>query len=127
MFVVKCLDTFEEHAAHCRELTGFKYRNDLVRDVLFDIFRRAGISVKKKALVNFLTDSHEGRSTLRPADVLVYGWVGGKGHAWCSGLSPKLIQRRARPNVPVRQGRPNKSRSIQLRSTKTFNMCCFLR
>jgi hypothetical protein len=27
---------------------------------------------------NFLTDPQEGRSTLRPADVLVYGWIGGK-------------------------------------------------
>ncbi|MCI02441.1 auxilin-like protein, partial [Trifolium medium] len=30
------------------------------------------------ASVNFLTDPLEGRSTLRPADVLVYSWVGGK-------------------------------------------------
>jgi hypothetical protein len=40
-----CLDTFGEHATHCRELY------DLVRDVLFDIFRRADISVKKEAPV----------------------------------------------------------------------------
>ncbi|KAK2439585.1 hypothetical protein QL285_024234 [Trifolium repens] len=60
-----------------------------VRDVLFDIFRRAGIYVKKEAPVNFLTDPQEGRSTLRPADVLVYGWVGGK-HACVdlTGVSP---------------------------------------
>ncbi|MCI47293.1 LCR-like protein, partial [Trifolium medium] len=32
----------------------------------------AGISVKKDAPVNFLTDPQEGKSTLRPADVLVY-------------------------------------------------------
>ncbi|MCI36456.1 auxilin-like protein, partial [Trifolium medium] len=51
-----CLNTFGEHAAHCKELTGFKYRHDLVRDVLFYIFRRARISVKKEAPVNFLTD-----------------------------------------------------------------------
>ncbi|PNX59641.1 auxilin-like protein, partial [Trifolium pratense] len=61
-----CLDTFEDHAVHCRELPGFKYRHDLVRDVLFDIFRRAGISMKKEAPVNFLTDPQEARSTLRP-------------------------------------------------------------
>ena len=72
-----CLDSFGEHAVHCRELPGFKYRHDLVRDVLFDIFRRAGISVKKEAPVNFLTDPMEGRSTLRPADILVFGWIGG--------------------------------------------------
>ena len=40
-----CLDSFGEHAVHCRELPGFKYQHNLVRDVLFDIFRRAGISV----------------------------------------------------------------------------------
>jgi hypothetical protein len=48
-----CLSTFEEHAAHCREVPSFKYMHDLVRDVLFDILRRAGISVKKNALLNF--------------------------------------------------------------------------
>ncbi|KAK2402907.1 hypothetical protein QL285_052393 [Trifolium repens] len=84
-----CLDKFGEHAVHCRELPGFKYRHDLVRDVLFDVFKRAGVSVKKEAPVNFLTDPLEGRSTLRPADVLVYGWVGGK-HACVdlTGVSP---------------------------------------
>jgi hypothetical protein len=73
-----CLDTFGEHATHCRELTGFKYRHDLVRNVLFYSFRRTKISVKKETPVNFLTDPQEGRSTLRPADVLVHGWIGGK-------------------------------------------------
>ncbi|XP_035829967.1 uncharacterized protein LOC118479520 [Helianthus annuus] len=84
-----CLDSFGEHAVHCREVPGFKYRHDLVRDVLFDIFRCAGISAKKEAPVNFLTDPLEGRSTLRPADILVFGWVGGK-HACVdlTGVSP---------------------------------------
>ncbi|KAK2385189.1 hypothetical protein QL285_072455 [Trifolium repens] len=84
-----CLDKFGEHAVHCRELPGFKYRHDLVRDVLFDVFKRAGVSVKKETPVNFLTDPLEGRSTLRPADILVYGWVGGK-HACVdlTGVSP---------------------------------------
>jgi hypothetical protein len=39
-----CLDKFGEHAVHCRELSDFKYRHDFVRDVLCDIFQRAGIS-----------------------------------------------------------------------------------
>jgi len=73
-----CLDTFGEHVVHCKELPGLKYIHDFVRDVLFDIFKRAGVSVKKEAPVNFLTDPLERRSTLRPADVMVYGWVGGK-------------------------------------------------
>jgi len=34
--------------------------------------------LKKKAPVNFLTDPLDRRSTLRPADGMVYGWVGGK-------------------------------------------------
>ncbi|GJR88096.1 hypothetical protein Tco_0212107 [Tanacetum coccineum] len=53
------------------------------------ILKRAGISVKKEAPVNFLTDPSDGRSTLRPADVLVFGWVGGK-HACVdlTGVSP---------------------------------------
>ncbi|PNX96876.1 auxilin-like protein [Trifolium pratense] len=70
-----CMDRFGEHAVHCRELTGFKYRHDFVRDVLFYVFKRARLFVKKEALVNFLTDPLEGRSTLRSTDVLVYGWV----------------------------------------------------
>ena len=84
-----CLDSFGEHAIHCKDLPGFKYRHDMVRDVLFDVFRRAGISAKKEAPVNFLTDPLEGRSTLRPADILVFGWIGGK-HACVdlTGVSP---------------------------------------
>ncbi|KAJ0599143.1 putative reverse transcriptase domain, exostosin [Helianthus annuus] len=84
-----CLDKYGEHALHCRELPGFKYRHDFVRDTLMDILRRAGISAKKEAPVNFLTDPSEGRSTLRPADVLVFGWEGGK-HACVdlTGVSP---------------------------------------
>ncbi|GKB26590.1 hypothetical protein Tco_0865991 [Tanacetum coccineum] len=73
-----CLDSFGEHAVHCKELSGFKYRHDMVRDVLFDVCRRVGISAKKEALANFLTDPLDGRSTLGLADVLNFGWVGGK-------------------------------------------------
>ncbi|KAJ0901999.1 hypothetical protein HanPSC8_Chr08g0331881 [Helianthus annuus] len=84
-----CLDSFGEHAIHCKELPGFKYRHDWVRDLLCDVLKRAGISAKKEAPVNFLTDPLEGRSTLRPADILVFGWEGGK-HACVdlTGVSP---------------------------------------
>ncbi|GKA08177.1 RNA-directed DNA polymerase, eukaryota [Tanacetum coccineum] len=84
-----CLDSFGKHAVHCKELPGFKYRHDMVRDVLFDICRRAGISAKKAAPVNFLTDPLDGRFTLKPANVLVFGLVGGK-HACVNliGVSP---------------------------------------
>ncbi|KAJ0789034.1 putative exostosin [Helianthus annuus] len=73
-----CLDFFGEHTVHCKELPGFKYRHDLVRDVLHDVLKGAGILIKKEATVNFLTDPLEGRSTLRHADILVLGWEGGK-------------------------------------------------
>lgn len=42
-----CLDTFEEDTIHCKELLGFKYRYEFVRDVLFGIFQRVRISMKK--------------------------------------------------------------------------------
>ncbi|GJY50389.1 hypothetical protein Tco_0441236 [Tanacetum coccineum] len=70
-----CLDSF---GFICKELPVFKYRHDMVRDALFDICRCLGISAKKEAPVNFLTDPSDGRSTRRPANVLVFGWVGGK-------------------------------------------------
>ncbi|GJU46085.1 hypothetical protein Tco_1203351 [Tanacetum coccineum] len=68
-----CLDSFREHAVHCKELPGFKYRHNMVRDVLFDVCRRVGISAKKETPVNFLTDPLDGRSTLRPTDILIFG------------------------------------------------------
>ncbi|GJW55660.1 hypothetical protein Tco_0099745 [Tanacetum coccineum] len=84
-----CLDSFREHAVHYKELPGFKYQHNMVRDVLFDICRRAGIFAKKEEPMNFLTDPPDGRSTLRPDDVLVFGWVRGK-HACVdlTGVSP---------------------------------------
>nr|GEW47983.1 auxilin-like protein [Tanacetum cinerariifolium] len=50
----------------------------MVRDVLFDVCRRAEISAQKEAAVNFLTDQLDGRSILRPVDALIFRWVGGK-------------------------------------------------
>ncbi|KAF5786988.1 hypothetical protein HanXRQr2_Chr10g0447771 [Helianthus annuus] len=84
-----CMDKDGEHAVHCKELSGFKYRHDWVWDVLWDILRRARISAKKEAPVNFFTDPMEGRSTLRPADLLVFSWGRGK-HACVdlTGVSP---------------------------------------
>nr|GFA37923.1 putative reverse transcriptase domain-containing protein [Tanacetum cinerariifolium] len=64
---------------------GLQYRHDMVNNVLFDVCRRAVISGKKEAPVNFLTDPLDGRFTLRPADVLIFGWVGRK-HA-CVNLT----------------------------------------
>jgi len=65
------LDTFWEHVVHCKELPNFNYRHNFVRDVLFDIFRWAGVLVKKEAPMNFLIDPIDRRSILRLADVMV--------------------------------------------------------
>jgi hypothetical protein len=70
-----CLDQFGEHAVYCRELPDFKYMHDFVRDVLCDIFKCLDVFVKKEASVNLLNDPHEGRSTLRHANILVYSWI----------------------------------------------------
>ncbi|KAL8245409.1 hypothetical protein R6Q59_011667 [Mikania micrantha] len=86
-----CLDSFGEHTVHYKELPGFKYRQDLVRDVLCDVLKRAKISAKKEALVNFLIDPLEGKSTLRPADILVFGWKGGNTLVWTLQECPFLL------------------------------------
>nr|GEV67833.1 putative reverse transcriptase domain-containing protein [Tanacetum cinerariifolium] len=71
-----------------QHISPVEYRT-ILKDVLFDICRRVGIFAKKEAPVNFLTHPSDGRSTLRPADVLVFGWVRGK-HACVdlTGVSP---------------------------------------
>nr|GEV49537.1 putative reverse transcriptase domain-containing protein [Tanacetum cinerariifolium] len=60
-----------------QHMSALEYRT-ILKDVLCDVLKRAEISSKKEAPVNFLTDALEGRSTLRPADILVFGWAGRK-------------------------------------------------
>lgn len=67
-----------ERAIYCKELPGFKYQYEFVRDVIFDIFRCTRVSVKKDSYVNFFTDPHQERINLRSVDVMVYGRVGEK-------------------------------------------------
>jgi hypothetical protein len=67
-----CIDTFGDHTTHCRKLQGFKYMQDLNIYVFFDIFRGAGIFVKKEVSLNFLTDPQEKRLTIRPMNVMVH-------------------------------------------------------
>ncbi|KAK2420855.1 hypothetical protein QL285_031545 [Trifolium repens] len=74
-----CLDKLGEHAVM---IEGFKTSNTdmtLFGMSFFYVFNRVG----------FLTNPLEWRSTLRPSDVLVYDWVGGK-HACAdlTGVSP---------------------------------------
>nr|GEZ29547.1 hypothetical protein [Tanacetum cinerariifolium] len=69
-------------------------RTEVLTRVKGSAYRCAGIFAKKEALVNFLTDPSNGRSTLRLADVLVFGWVGRK-HA-CIDLTGFLLLMRTR-------------------------------
>lgn len=68
-----CLDAFRVHTVLCKKLLSFKYMHDFVRDVIFYIFRWARASMKKEAPLNFLTDPQEGKLTLKPIDMLMYG------------------------------------------------------
>ncbi|KAL5714862.1 hypothetical protein ACHQM5_016767 [Ranunculus cassubicifolius] len=85
------MDKYGDHAIHCSKQPGFKHRHDLVRDVLCDILRRAGITHKKEAPVTFLTLPSENRANLRPADVLIHNWVRGQ-HSCVdiTGVSPMV-------------------------------------
>ncbi|KAL8265980.1 hypothetical protein R6Q59_003324 [Mikania micrantha] len=85
------LDSFGEHVVHCKELPGFKYTHNLVRGVLCDVLKRANISAKKEAPMNLLTDVLEGRSTLRHANILVFGWEWGNTHVWTLRECPLLL------------------------------------
>nr|GFA95879.1 putative exostosin-like protein [Tanacetum cinerariifolium] len=70
-----------------------KIRDEIQEEIDFNkkqkTIERVGISAKKEAHVNFLTDLSDGRSPLRLTDVLVFSWVGGK-HACVdlTGVSP---------------------------------------
>ncbi|KAL5702989.1 25S rRNA (cytosine(2278)-C(5))-methyltransferase [Ranunculus cassubicifolius] len=68
------MDQFGDHAVQCKSDPGIKHRHDTVRDGLHDILRRAGIAAKKEADIGL----REGDNVLRPADILVYGWVNGQ-------------------------------------------------
>nr|GEX82751.1 hypothetical protein [Tanacetum cinerariifolium] len=61
-----CLDSLGEHAVHCKELPGFKYRHDLVRDVLCDVLKRAGISSKKETPYELCKGRSPALSFMRP-------------------------------------------------------------
>ncbi|KAJ0791149.1 putative exostosin [Helianthus annuus] len=77
------------------------------------------ISFYFKDLVNFLTDSMEGRSTLRPADLLVFGWARGK-HACVdlNGVSP-LVGLRENGFVAGQAARKAESKKVD-KHTKAY-------
>ncbi|GJV44923.1 putative reverse transcriptase domain-containing protein [Tanacetum coccineum] len=64
-----------DHAVHCSSEVGVKFRHNLVRDILVDIYSKAGIMVRKEAPMGFL--SKDGND-LQPTDRLLLNWLQGK-------------------------------------------------
>ncbi|KAL6517193.1 hypothetical protein OROHE_017899 [Orobanche hederae] len=80
------MDQWGDNAVHCTSEVGVKFRHNLVRDTLFDICSKVGVSVRKEAPMGFLSD--DGRD-LRPADLLLYNWSQGKDACLdVTGVSP---------------------------------------
>ena len=69
------MDQWEDHAVHCSSEVGVKFCHNLVRDMLMDTCGKAGISVRKEALMGF---SSETGIHLRLADLLLFNWFHGK-------------------------------------------------
>nr|GEV19097.1 epoxide hydrolase [Tanacetum cinerariifolium] len=61
-----------DHAVHCSSEVGVKFRHNLVRDILVDVYFKVGIMVRKKALIGFI--SEDGKD-LRPTDLLLFNWL----------------------------------------------------
>ncbi|KAL5708293.1 hypothetical protein ACHQM5_019103 [Ranunculus cassubicifolius] len=72
---LKKMDIWGDHAIHCRNDIGAKYRHNLVRDVLADICNKSGVVAKKEVSVGLSSDTGK---DLRPADLLIYNWDKGK-------------------------------------------------
>nr|GEU30350.1 pentatricopeptide repeat (PPR) superfamily protein [Tanacetum cinerariifolium] len=49
------MDQCGDHAVHCSNEVGVKFRHNLVRDILVDICSKVGIMVRKEAPLGFLS------------------------------------------------------------------------
>nr|GEX63050.1 retrovirus-related Pol polyprotein from transposon TNT 1-94 [Tanacetum cinerariifolium] len=63
-----------DHVVSCAGIIGIKHRHNVVRDTLFDICYRSGISAGKE--VDIGLDEGRGKP-LCPTDMLLYSWDGG--------------------------------------------------
>ncbi|KAL8092032.1 hypothetical protein AgCh_034349 [Apium graveolens] len=64
-----------DHVVHCSSDVGVKFRYNLVRDILVDIYSKISVPVRKEAPLGFLSDVGQ---ELRPADLLLFNWSQGK-------------------------------------------------
>ncbi|GJY09173.1 ankyrin repeat-containing domain, PGG domain protein, partial [Tanacetum coccineum] len=82
-------EVLEDSVSKCGDGGACKVVGWLLDDMVVRSWRRVVISTKKEVPVNFLTNPSDGRSTLRLADVFIFGWVERK-HACVdlTGVSP---------------------------------------
>ncbi|XP_026445253.1 uncharacterized protein LOC113345800 [Papaver somniferum] len=64
-------DRFGDHAIHYASEVGQKFRHDMVRDLFVDLCYKVGVAARKEAALGFSSDT---KSSLKPADILVYNW-----------------------------------------------------
>ena len=64
-----------DHVVHCSSDIDVKFRHNLVRDMLVDIYCKVGISVRKKASMGFYPETGK---NLRPTGILLFNWLHGK-------------------------------------------------
>ncbi|KAL5707554.1 hypothetical protein ACHQM5_018444 [Ranunculus cassubicifolius] len=80
------IDEFGDHALHCAAEIGVKHRHDLVRDLLFDLCRCAGVPSRKGVSLHCIS---EDVGNLRPADILLTCWEQGRDVCMdITGVSP---------------------------------------
>ncbi|GJU65574.1 hypothetical protein Tco_1247409 [Tanacetum coccineum] len=65
---------YGDHVVLCAGIIGFKHRHNVVCDTLVDLCYRSGILTGKEVDIG-LEDGYD--KPLRPADMLLYSWVGG--------------------------------------------------
>lgn len=75
--------------------------------------------VKKEVPMNFLTDPRDGRSTLKSAGVLVYGWVGVK-HVYVDLIVVSLMVRLRTRVFTMRQTTLKAASSKVVKHDKTY-------
>lgn len=74
-FCKREMDVFGDHAVHCTNEVGLKFRHDLVRDTIADICYRDGVPARKEVDLGLLANND---ISLRPTDVLVLNWDNGR-------------------------------------------------
>lgn len=63
------MDAFGDHAVHCTNDVGLKFRHNLVRDGLADIFFKSGVVVRKEVSLGIQSGNDPNP---RQADIMVY-------------------------------------------------------